>query len=252
VAGSRAEQLGQLYRGVKQARRIYYKAFVGGEVLELTKMIGPSGAPAKAFSLVAITAKWDRDKGWFYGGAKGGLMLEEGAVEDVNAFEDEWSKPGSNSYFKPGALTGGKVVPKEPTQFLSKISTRRAHQGRDRRAAEIRRIAENAPQRPDIISRGAVEDATLSAYRMLPACTAFIADKAPSEIDEVFHAGRCIGLMQGLGYASRLFGVCPPDEVTLAEKARVAVTYVEARPERMSEDFRVLAVEAMQKAWPCK
>jgi hypothetical protein len=40
--------------------------------------------------------------------------------------------------------------------------------------------------------------------------------------------------------------------VTLAEKARVAVTYVEARPERMSEDFRVLAVEAMQKAWPCK
>src|SRR6516162_9381508 len=53
-------------------------------------------------------------------------------------------------------------------------------------------------------------------------------------------------------YASRLFGVCPPDEVTLAEKARVAVTYVEARPERMSEDFRVLAVEAMQKAWPCK
>jgi Rap1a immunity proteins len=98
----------------------------------------------------------------------------------------------------------------------------------------------------------AVEDATLSAYRMLPACTAFIADKAPSEIDAVFHAGRCIGLMQGLGYASRLFGVCPPDEVTLAEKARVAVTYVEARPERMSEDFRVLAVEAMQKAWPCK
>ena len=54
----------------------------------------------------------------------------------------------------------------------------------------------------------AVEDATLSAYRMLPACTAFIADKAPSEIDAVFHAGRCIGLMQGLGYASRLLGVC--------------------------------------------
>jgi hypothetical protein len=58
--------------------------------------------------------------------------------------------------------------------------------------------------------------------------------------------------MQGLGYASRLFGVCPPDEVTLAERARVAVTYVEAHPERMKEDFRVLAVEAMQKTWPCK
>ena len=98
----------------------------------------------------------------------------------------------------------------------------------------------------------AVEDATLSADRMLPACAAFIAERAPREIDGVFQAGRCIGLMQGLAYPSRLFGVCPPDEVTLAEKARVAVTYVEARPERMSEDFRVLAVEAMQKAWPCK
>ena len=98
----------------------------------------------------------------------------------------------------------------------------------------------------------AVEDAILTADQMLPACTAFIADNAPSDIDGVFQAGRCIGLMQGLGYASRLFGVCPPDEVTLAQRARVAVTYVEARPERMHEDFRALAVEAMQKAWPCK
>jgi len=98
----------------------------------------------------------------------------------------------------------------------------------------------------------AVEDATLSADRMLPACTAFIRDRAPGDVDGVFAAGRCIGLMQGLGFASRLFGVCPPDEVTVAQRARVAVTYVEARPERMHEDFRVLAVEAMQKAWPCK
>jgi len=98
----------------------------------------------------------------------------------------------------------------------------------------------------------AVEDAILSADQMLPACRAFIADNAPSDIDGVFQAGRCIGLMQGLGYPSRLFGVCPPDEVTLAQRARAAVTYVEARPERMHEDFRALAVEAMQKAWPCK
>jgi hypothetical protein len=98
----------------------------------------------------------------------------------------------------------------------------------------------------------AVEDATLSADRMLPACAAFIADRAPREIDGVFQAGRCIGLMQGLGYASRLLGVCPPDEVTEALRARVAVTYVEAHPERMKEDFRVLAVEAMQNTWPCK
>jgi len=39
----------------------------------------------------------------------------------------------------------------------------------------------------------AVEDAILSADQMLPACTAFIADNAPSDIDGVFQAGRCIG-----------------------------------------------------------
>ena len=98
----------------------------------------------------------------------------------------------------------------------------------------------------------AAEDATLSADQVLPACAAFIAERAPREIDEVFQAGRCIGLMQGLGYASQLLGVCPPDDVTEALRARVAVTYVEAHPERMHEDFRVLAVEAMKKTWPCK
>src|SRR5262249_7159296 len=76
----------------------------------------------------------------------------------------------------------------------------------------------------------AVEDATLSADRMLPACTAFIRDRGPGDVDGVFAAGRCIGLMQGVGFASRLLGACPPDEVTVAQRARVAVTYVEARP----------------------
>jgi hypothetical protein len=33
---------------------------------------------------------------------------------------------------------------------------------------------------------------------------------------------------------------------------QVIIAYIEARPQRMHEDFRVLAVEAMQKAWPCK
>ena len=102
----------------------------------------------------------------------------------------------------------------------------------------------------------AVEDASLSAdlpaVSMLPACKAFIADDAPRDIYVLFEAGRCIGLIQGLGYSSRLVGVCPPAEVTFAQRARVAVTYIEARPERTHEDFRVLAVEAMQKAWPCK
>src|SRR5215469_1641098 len=44
---------------------------------------------------------------------------------------------------------------------------------------------------------------------MLPACKAFIADASPRDIYVLFEAGRCIGLMQGLGYASRRVDVCP-------------------------------------------
>jgi hypothetical protein len=54
--------------------------------------------------------------------AKGGLMLEEGAVVDEQQFEEDWAKPGSNAYFRPGSLTGGKVTPKPaanfPTDFM--------------------------------------------------------------------------------------------------------------------------------------
>lgn len=140
----RADELGHAYKGVKQTRRVYFKAYIGGRVLELTKMIGPSKTPAGTFSLLCITGKWDRNKGMFYGlvkamegpqtfankwlstavemlarGAKGGLMLEEGAVADVEKFENDWAMPGSNSYFRPGALSGGKAQPKPQTQFPS-------------------------------------------------------------------------------------------------------------------------------------
>src|SRR5215813_2373257 len=144
IAAARAPMMGMLYRGVKQTRKVYYRAFVGGEVLEITQIKGPSGRLATNFSLVPITGKWDRSKGQFYGlvramrgpqtfankwlstaveimarGAKGGLMLEEGAVVDTEDFEEDWSKPGANSYFKPGALSGGKVQNKPAVVFPS-------------------------------------------------------------------------------------------------------------------------------------
>src|SRR5260370_30368559 len=56
----------------------------------------------------------------------------------------------------------------------------------------------------------AVEDATLSADRMLPACTAFIRDRAPGDVGGAFSAGRRRGLLQGLGFLSPLFGACAP------------------------------------------
>ena len=143
IASQRAAMLGIPYQAVKQTRKVYYRAFVGGEVLEVTKITGPTtGANASNFSLIPITAKWDRNNGQFYGlvramrgpqtfankwlsttveimarGSKGGLMLEEGAVVDVEDFENSWAKPGANSYFRPGAITGGRVQAKPPVVF---------------------------------------------------------------------------------------------------------------------------------------
>lgn len=64
-----------------------------------------------------------------------------------------------------------------------------------------------------------------------------------------FGQGYCIGLLEGLDYE----GVqCRPREITLGQLVRVVLTYIDSRPERMHEDFRVLAIEAMKTAWPCK
>ena len=36
------------------------------------------------------------------------------------------------------------------------------------------------------------------------------------------------------------------------QTVRVVVQYIDSRPERMHEDFKKLALEAMKAAWPCK
>ena len=41
-------------------------------------------------------------------------------------------------------------------------------------------------------------------------------------------------------------------EVTLGQMVRVIVAYIDARPARVHEDFRLLALEALVDAWPCK
>jgi Ssp1 endopeptidase immunity protein Rap1a len=60
--------------------------------------------------------------------------------------------------------------------------------------------------------------------------------------------GRCIGMLEG----AALLVFCPPPGAIIKQRIQVIIAYIEARPQRMHEDLRVLAVEAMQKAWPCK
>ena len=81
----------------------------------------------------------------------------------------------------------------------------------------------------------------------LAGCKDFIAGKSN------FFAGRCVGaveVLDALNSDTKLF--CPPDNTDNLLRVRTIVSYIEARPERKNDDFRLLANEAMAKAWPCK
>jgi hypothetical protein len=81
----------------------------------------------------------------------------------------------------------------------------------------------------------------------LSGCKDFVAGRSN------FFAGRCVGaveVLDALNSDTKLF--CPPDNIDNLQRVRTIVSYIEARPARKNEDFRLLANEAMAKAWPCK
>jgi hypothetical protein len=65
-----------------------------------------------------------------------------------------------------------------------------------------------------------------------------------------FGKGLCSGLLKATFYWAK--GKCAPSEVTGSQLQSVVVQYIDARPARMQEDFKDLALEAMKAAWPCK
>ena len=111
---------------VKQSRRVYYRAFTNGpQIMEVEEIyVGD-------FTYKAITGKRDRNKGTFYGlvrpmkdpqkfankffsqilhiinsNAKGGVMVEEGAVEDIRNFEASYAQADAITWVNDGALQG--------------------------------------------------------------------------------------------------------------------------------------------------
>jgi Rap1a immunity proteins len=88
---------------------------------------------------------------------------------------------------------------------------------------------------------------TFRAEFYLPGCKDFIAGRSN------FLSGRCVGAVEvlvALSEDTKLF--CSPEAINNLDRVRIIVAYIEAQPERMKEDFRLLANEAMAKAWPCK
>jgi Rap1a immunity proteins len=93
-----------------------------------------------------------------------------------------------------------------------------------------------------------------SANFMMPACRAVVdlsSNGAPK--GDPYIMGACAGTINGLSMMGVVFHlICLPNGVTSRQAIAVVVQYIDKRPARMHEDFKILATEALVEAWPCK
>ena len=128
-------------QAVEQKRKKYFRAFVGAKVLK--KWDGPEKG---GFTYKCMTGYRDRNKGTWYGlvramidpqkwankwlsqvlhiintNAKGGIVAEEDAFTDPQEATDTWAQADAITYAAPGAISGGKIIPKPQTSFPAGI-----------------------------------------------------------------------------------------------------------------------------------
>ena len=92
-----------------------------------------------------------------------------------------------------------------------------------------------------------------SANSLMPGCRdAMSTDAAPNQL-RAYVKGECTAAIRAIIFFGQShLGVCLPDRATLGQAIRVVVLHIDQRPERMHERFELLALEALQKAWPCR
>jgi Rap1a immunity proteins len=99
-----------------------------------------------------------------------------------------------------------------------------------------------------------------SANAIMPGCRALMSRIAGHSTDtgSDFAMGVCVGIVEGTIYEMSAWQLttcpafaCLPKEITIEQAVRVVVAYIEARPERMHEQFTLLANLALVTAWPC-
>ena len=89
-----------------------------------------------------------------------------------------------------------------------------------------------------------------SANVVMPGCRAMAMEAY--EANTMFRGGVCFGVVTTLRFTGPAIALCIPDSVTNGQMVRVVAQYIDARPARLHENFKSLAVEALQAAWPCK
>ena len=69
--------------------------------------------------------------------------------------------------------------------------------------------------------------------------------------EDHYRMGFCSGIIVGLSYSGKSYGICFPAGATSQQAVNVIVQYIDGRPKRMNENFMSLSVEALRAAWPC-
>ena len=69
--------------------------------------------------------------------------------------------------------------------------------------------------------------------------------------EQIERQGFCEGIVVGLSFMGRPYGICVPAGTTSQQITSIVVQYIDGQPERIHEDFNHFAVEALQANWPC-
>lgn len=124
-------------KAVRQTRKVYKQAIVCRDTI-----LEESESPITGFSIRFITGLRDRNNNIWFGlvqlmkdpqrwankwlsqiqyilnsNAKGGIMYETDAFANPKKAKAEWNKPDSWSEVNQGALTNGKILPKQPPAY---------------------------------------------------------------------------------------------------------------------------------------
>ena len=104
----------------------------------------------------------------------------------------------------------------------------------------------------------AQQDEKFTAKYLLPYCRDAMNNKAPTMSSDAVMPGMCVGMvdaldliMSELPVEDKEYRSCPPSDATLKQTVQVVIRDIDARPERMNESFKKLAIEAIRDAWPC-
>lgn len=117
--------------------RLLVKRFQRMTMCSRTILSGPTILPGKRFTFNCITGQWDADEGLWYGymrllmdpqkyltkfvnqvmeiitkQAKGGLLAESDAFQNLQQAEQQYAKTGSITWMNPGAISGKKIQEK--------------------------------------------------------------------------------------------------------------------------------------------